>query len=379
MKSHFFIVLFALLGIVYLAACQNINETQVSEETNTVIDLFPFQDKKNEKWGYMDSHGNVIIQPKYDYADFFYENTAKVGIKKREENWPKYGRIDSTEKVVIPISYDSVSDFSDGMFLVSIESSAVTDAPVWFYMNENGNTLLRLNYWRASVFQEGLARVSPGIAPTSGFIDIRGNFVIGLEIAYYGDFCEGLAYECKDYPTGKYCFINREGVVEIDAVYDHALSFSEGYAAVQMDGKWGYINKEGETMIPFQFDGAGSFSEGIAVVKIENNLGYISKEGEMITPFSFENARGFKEGVAAVRENGLWGFIDHSGEFVLSPQYPYASNCYNGLIMILKIQDDEFNYLYQDFPYLDYPDLGFTDYKFLYYINLKGDIIEPIL
>jgi len=91
---------------------------------------------------------------------------------------------------------------------------------------------------------------------------------------------------------------------------------------VKLNGKWGYINEKNETVIEFKFDEAKSFSENVAVVN----------------------------------ENGLWGVIDHTGEFILSPQYPNLSDSYNGLFMVQK-----------DF------------FDFDYYVNLKGEIIKPIL
>lgn len=52
----------------------------------------------------------------------------------------------------------------------------------------------------------------------------------------------------------------------VDAKYDDAQLFSEGYAAVCLNDKWGYIDENGKYLIEPMYDYAASFSEGKAVV-----------------------------------------------------------------------------------------------------------------
>ena len=76
-------------------------------------------------------------------------------------------------------------------------------------------------------------------------------------------------------------------------------SFSEGLAPVQIIGKWGlrngnmkngvkgiwgngYIDKKGNFIIPPNFDHASSFSEGLASVQINEKWGYVNKKGAFV-------------------------------------------------------------------------------------------------
>lgn len=61
-------------------------------------------------------------------------------------------------------------------------------------------------------------------------------------------------------------FINRQGKMVIPFLYDDAMPFNEGYAAVSQNGKWGFISAWGTVLIPLQFDAALMFNEGIGVV-----------------------------------------------------------------------------------------------------------------
>ena len=71
-------------------------------------DLYP---KKggNDKWGYIDKTGNVVVSFKYDQAWNFSEELAMVRI-----NY-KWGFIDKTGKEVIPLMYDYAWNFSGGL------------------------------------------------------------------------------------------------------------------------------------------------------------------------------------------------------------------------------------------------------------------------
>lgn len=68
--------------------------------------------KKDDKYGFMNKWGNLIVPFIYDYADDFdkqFLSLAKVGIKQADGNTLKYGFIDKSGEVVIPIKYDDIT------------------------------------------------------------------------------------------------------------------------------------------------------------------------------------------------------------------------------------------------------------------------------
>jgi len=63
----------------------------------------------------------------------------------------------------------------------------------------------------------------------------------------------------------------------IPCIYDSAMDFSEGLAAVKLDGKWGYIDKNGNEVIKCVYDCDGFFSEDLVAVRLNGKYGYLAK------------------------------------------------------------------------------------------------------
>lgn len=101
---------------------------------------------KNEKWGFRDKH---------------------------------------TDKVIIPLKYDAVWDFSEGLAKVKLNDR-------WGFINKAGKEVVPLIYDEVCLFSEGLAKVK--LHGKWGFIDKAGKEVIPLKYSYVGTFYEGLAY-----------------------------------------------------------------------------------------------------------------------------------------------------------------------------------------
>ena len=68
-------------------------------------------------------------------------------------------------------------------------------------------------------------------------------------------------------------FIDRKGEEIVPAVYECALSFSEGLAMVCKNGKCGFIDKNNQTVIDFKYDAATSFENGSCRVKKDGKWG----------------------------------------------------------------------------------------------------------
>jgi len=172
----------------------------------------------------------------------------------------------------------------------------------WGYIDRTGKIVIPLQYSDAYEFSEGLAAVWPGerqYDPAGGrpiirlsFIDKTGRMVIPPQYphahAYSGDygFSEGLAFVEVG---GKMGFIDKTGQMVIPQKYVSGLRFPgffEGLAAVQKGEKWGYIDKTGQMVIPPQYHSASKFSEGLASVEVGDKSdfkwGYIDKTGKYV-------------------------------------------------------------------------------------------------
>lgn len=125
----------------------------------------------------------------------------------------------------------------------------------------------------------------------------------------------------------KWGYINSVLRLEIAAVYENAMDYSEDMAAVKKDGKWGYINNLGVTAIPFEFDScaladamgrdcAFSFRNGLAPVCKGGKYGIINAKGETVVDFAFDVINQGENGKYVALKDGNWGVITISEELL---------------------------------------------------------------
>ena len=136
-----------------------------------------------------------------------------------------------------------------------------------------------------------------------------------------------IPYEKK----GKYGFVNTEGILVVDCIYDGVKDFSEGLARVCVNvynikdwfvgsfGKYGFINAKGEVVVKCEYANAGEFSEGLAYVQmnLSDKFGYIDRTGDVVIEFKYDAAQNFSEGLAGVKLGGKFGYINRTGNIVI--------------------------------------------------------------
>lgn len=272
--------------------------------------LYPFL--RDEKYGYINRTGKVIIQPKFIEAKRFYENRAAV-IMKDKKGDEKWGIIDNKGNALVEPVYDKIENYSDGV------------ARVW-------------------------------LDGKYGYVDTEGKLVIKPKFSWAGEFHEGFAVvrdteNGPGYPQGLFGYIDKKGNWVIEPKFDWAYDFSEGLAPVQIGDRCGYINNKGELVIKPQFVMADEFSEGLAFVMLpdneEVNWGYIDKNGNLVNRSKekhiFDTEGKYQEGLAPVFiakfegeqwTEGTWGYIDRTGKFTIKPQYGYAGCFCEGFAIV---------------------------------------------
>ena len=99
----------------------------------------------------------MIIQTEYSKAQSFSEGLAGVG--KSVDNSEKYGFIDRTGKLVIPLQYDSIGVFPEGLAAVK------SDGKVGF-VDKTGKVVIPLKYEDSFLyvlkFKNGIVKVKLG-------------------------------------------------------------------------------------------------------------------------------------------------------------------------------------------------------------------------
>ncbi len=254
----------------------------------------------NGKWGYIDKEGDVVIPLKFDWALGFYEGRALIMVK------DKWGHIDAKGAVVVEPRFDEAGSFSEGVARVCIYDENYKWGFIdkvgkykWGFIDKAGNWVLKPVYDSpVEDFSHGRAPVGKDIGMNNGvvvdkfYVDKKGRSYPEPEpderFEDFDDidpFFEGLAAFRRDY---KYGFVNRRAGIVIAPQFEMAGIFSEGLAPVEIDkgqehrGDWGYINRKGQHVIKSQFDWAWEFSEGRALVAVGDQVGYIDRAGRYI-------------------------------------------------------------------------------------------------
>jgi hypothetical protein len=148
----------------------------------------------NDKWGFMNDTGKVVVPCKYERLWLFSEEVAAVYLN------GKWGYLDVNGKEITPCKYDDFNSFSEGLAAVKLHGK-------WGYIDKTGKAAIPFRYDGAKSFSEGLARV-----------------------------------ELND----KWGYINKTDKAVIPLKYDEVNDFSEGLARVKLNGEWFTIDLTGQ-------------------------------------------------------------------------------------------------------------------------------------
>ena len=181
------------------------------------------------KYGVMNEKGEVIIEAKYDKLK---EATTDVFIAKTGDN---YGIIDKKGNTKVEFKYANI-DYSK---------------EAGIYIAENKEYMADL---MDNEFNVNITGILSELNTEKGYMKVR----IGTEYKYYNFKFE--EKEAKDVLTsnnlflskkdGKYGFVDKEGKVIVDYIYEDATEQnSYGYAAIKKDGLWGSIDHQGNVVI----------------------------------------------------------------------------------------------------------------------------------
>ena len=227
-----------------------------------------------ETFGFIDQRGAWRIVPHFEDARAFHDGLAAVALRTDDEldvGTPPWGFVAATGVIVIPCSFGSVLDFSEGL----APFAGRADGSKWGFVGRDGRIAIGPQFESAGVFSAGLAPVvtrdGDGKA-RGGFIDHTGRFVIA--------------------PT-----------------FQMLQGFTEDLAAASQDGKMcGYLDKTGAWAITPRFSRCGAFQEGKAVVQLADGFAYIDAQGQIVIAGPYVSAQPFCEGLAFVEPKGLYGF-----------------------------------------------------------------------
>lgn len=183
------------------------------------------------KYGVIDEKGNTLIQDKYNYIEYLYDNYFIVS----NENG-RLGIIDDKEDIKVEINKNSLQKIQDTDL---IQTTLAENKTIQIYAKtmekicemQNATVEVEDNYIK--IYNENEVK----------YFDKQGKKINNIE-AYPNN---KLFVKVKD---RKYGFVDANGSLIVDYQYDKAYELNDyGFAPVRKNGKWGVINEEGKEVI----------------------------------------------------------------------------------------------------------------------------------
>lgn len=185
--------------------------------------------KNNGKYGIVTKTGEELVQADYQELTYLYSNNY---IAKKDN---KYGVINIENETKLDFNYTNLYYRETADFLEGTKDSIETDI---------------INH----EFEVKVVGIISEVNIEKGYVKIRTNeenkyYTLKLEEKKAQDIFKTntLFLDKKD---GKYGYINKNGVVIVNYIYDDATEQDEnGFSCIKKDGKWGAIDQKGNVIV----------------------------------------------------------------------------------------------------------------------------------
>ncbi len=216
----------------------NNNGSQVNIDSNIVIlntdnekYKIKINNKQGTKYGVINEKGEQLIEEKYNYIRYLYDNYFMVSY----ENG-KLGVLDDDENVKIELDKDSFQQLQDTQL---IQTSVSESKTVQLYSK---------TFEKICEMQNATVDVEDEYIRIYNDNEIKYFNKEGKELKNTEVYKNNKLFVQSN--ENKYGFADKEGNLVVECQYDKAYEFNEyGFAAVMKDGKWGVINEEGEQIV----------------------------------------------------------------------------------------------------------------------------------
>ena len=331
LKKVFAVIIAIAVIIMFVIVIGKLfNNKSITEEKNVAMKYFPMY--TNEKWGVIDSKGNIIISPQYDEYivipdsskpifictyDVDYEKETyktKVVNEKNEELFTNYDNIEAIE------NYDNSNNlwYESGILKVSKDGK-------YGIIDTNGKEIVKCDYDSITALKGVENSLLTKKENQYGIIDNTGAVIIENKYSLIepisNKFEDG--YIVKD-EKNKYGVINYSKSVAVENKYDDIKKvYGQGkYYIVKKDGTWEVIDTDGKEYLQGKYDDIISLNNGNAIVKDGKKVGMVSiTDNKKIIDFNYDSITYAVGDNYIISQNSKYGIIDGDGNKLLEPTY----------------------------------------------------------
>ncbi len=187
--------------------------------------------KVGKRWGYINTEGKIEIEPRFKKADDFSEEMAYVFEDK------KGGFIDKTGNFLFEINCVKALPFKNGEAWVKVSNK-------YGCMNQAGKWIVKPKYYDAKPYGDSSLLTVVINKNYSGIVNTKGDVVTPLKYYSIDNLSSsGFAIYSKD---GKYGFMDANGKVVVEALYDAVYDFHHGMALVIKNKIFSIIDTTGK-------------------------------------------------------------------------------------------------------------------------------------
>ncbi len=298
----------------------------------------------DEKYGFINKSGMVLLKPEYEEIGVFTDNLAYI--KKGE----KYGYINNRIEVVVPCKYIAVGKFTNHGFVWVCEGGKYNNGELlggkFGIYNKDGKIIIPVKY-------KSIGSFAPySYTPTDAWLE-KATFNLRTVTLESGNHFllrkqkieSKLFSELEDDTPGFYVSTEsdgkKNGVYSLDGnqiikegKYEHAFFPTDNMMLVSdKKGDYNFINIiTGQQLFQKSISDAWGFDNGVAIINrngdeeelIDINGNSISSRYTEIFPK--------KEGVHIVRIDDFYGVIDSCGNVITLPNRPFIYPPVDGLM-----------------------------------------------
>jgi hypothetical protein len=294
-----------LVGIFYQRECKDgkLVYTYCLGQTKNHVVVF--------KHGLMNENFIMITEHKYDKIHPFDDGCAVVMMNNL------YGVVNSEGILILDCKYDKVPEV--GLQLIRVETGRDGRNRTFEYFDkEDGESIFTVE----KTYNAATRRYESYILGKNGDREP----VIGIP-----GWDDEPIHAFVDGETNLWGYMDKDGNILAEAIFQEIHPFCEGRAVVKLDGKYGYVNEYGELFIEAEYDMAYGFTEGMARVLSGRRYGFIDDGGNLLIDCKYVMAGDFGNGLAAVRAfGGEYNYIDAHGEIVISGDFADAGKFSQG-------------------------------------------------
>lgn len=270
------------------------------------------------KYGYVNKSNKLVIPLKYEDANSFNEGMANVRIGQL------WGYINTSGKEVVPLKYDFALEFKNGFGIVGIADKGrgcvnkngklivpcIYDAIYYFYDKKNqcdskSRVVCAKLKEECFVFNE----TGKNILPAGYDFNEQFTYFIGKDnIMYF--------VVVKDNKCG---LLNERGEIVISASYDQIEPYDDTRFSVSDNGKSGLLDLSGNIIIPTKYDKISDWGYCYKVT-LDNKSGVIDTIGKVLIPVEFDKIESDLLHYKVYKEN-MFGYYDLNGKVLMPAEY----------------------------------------------------------